>query len=159
MIFLLAIMYIFSEIKRMFGAKVPLFTDITKIAAGKTEYQGFVSSPLFFALGVMLSLLIFPEPVGYVSLTVLTLGDGVASVFGQIFGKTHVSYNKVKCVEGSVSGFFFSFFGSLLVVHPLYAFIACAIGMLVESLPLPLNDNLAVPLASGLAVIAFSSLI
>jgi len=156
LILLLAAAYMVSEVKRMLGTNVPLFTDVTLLAARRSESQEFVASPLFFASGIMLSLLVFPEPLGYVSVTVLTLGDGFASIFGQKFGNVRISYNKIKYLEGTVSGFFFAFVGSLWFVHPLNAFIASAVGMFVESLPLPLNDNLAIPLAVGLALIICS---
>ncbi len=42
--------------------------------------------------------------------------------------------------------------GALIFVNPLKALIGAAVGMLVECLPLPLSDNLTVPLASGLAM-------
>jgi len=156
LILLLAAAYMVSEVKRMLGTNVPLFTDVTLLAARRSEFQEFVASPLFFALGIMLSLVVFPEPLGYVSVTVLTLGDGFASIFGQRFGNIQIPYNKVKYLEGTVSGFFFAFVGSLLFVHPLNALIASAVSMFVESLPLPLNDNLAIPLAVGLALITCS---
>jgi phosphoserine phosphatase/dolichol kinase len=158
LILLMAAAYMVSEVKRMFGTKIPLFTGVTMLAARKSEYQEFVASPLFFALGIAFSLMVFPEPIGYVSVTVLTLGDGFASIFGQRFGNARIPYNKTKYIEGTISGFFLAFFGSLWfsMVHPLNALIASAVGMFVESLPLPLNDNLTIPLASGLGLIACS---
>ncbi|MEM2888856.1 MAG: haloacid dehalogenase-like hydrolase [Candidatus Bathyarchaeia archaeon] len=158
LLLLLTILYTSSELMRMLGTHVPFFTDITKSAARKSEYQEFVSSPLFFALGIMLSLMFFPEPTCYVSITVLTLGDGFASVFGQTFGNKQIPYNKIKYVEGTISGFTFAFLGSTLFVHPFKALIASAVGMFIESLPLPLNDNLAIPLSSGLALAICSSI-
>jgi phytol kinase len=140
----------------MFGTNLPLFTSVTMLAARKSEYQEFVASPLFFALGIALPLVVFPEPIGYVSITILTLGDGVASIFGQKFGNVQIPFNKPKYLEGTVSGFLFAFCGSLLFIHPFGAVTASAVGMLVESLPLPLNDNLTIPMVSGLALIVCS---
>jgi phosphoserine phosphatase/dolichol kinase len=156
LILLMAVAYMVSEVKRMFGTNVPLFTDMTMLAARKSEYQEFVSSPIFFALGIALPLIVFPEPVGYVSVAVLTLGDGFASIFGQRSGNMPIPYNKPKYLEGTVSGFLLAFLGSLLFAPVPYALIASATGMLVESLPLPLNDNLTIPLVSGLALLACS---
>ncbi|MEM2969848.1 MAG: hypothetical protein QXR63_02815, partial [Candidatus Bathyarchaeia archaeon] len=73
-------------------------------------------------------------------------------------GNKQIPYNKIKYVEGTISGFTFAFLGSTLFVHPFKALIASAVGMFIESLPLPLNDNLAIPLSSGLALAICSSI-
>jgi HAD superfamily phosphoserine phosphatase-like hydrolase len=159
LILLMMAVYTVSEVQRMFRKTTPLFSGVTMLAARRSEFQEFVASPIFFALGIALSLFIFPEPIDYVSVTVLTLGDGSASIFGQRFGNIRIPYNKTKYFEGSISGFFFAFLGSMLFIRPLNALIASAVGMFVESLPLPLNDNLAIPLVTGLALIVLSAFI
>jgi phosphoserine phosphatase/dolichol kinase len=156
LIFLVAAIYLVSEIERIYGKSIPVFTSITMLAAGRSEVQEFVTAPIFYALGIALSLTLFPEPVGYVAVAVLTLGDGFAAVFGRMFGRTHVPFNKVKNFEGTAMGLLFALLGSLVFVDPVRAFVASAVGMVVEVLPLPLNDNLTVPLASGLALIVCS---
>ena len=156
LILLVTIFYTISEVRRMSGRNTVLISYITSKAAGKLEYQEFVMSPILYALGIIISLLLFAEPVGYVSITILTLGDGAASIFGQKFGKKSVPFNKDKSFEGAACGFLFAFFGSLLFIDPLRALIASAIGMLIEILPLPVNDNLTVPLLSGLTLTLLS---
>jgi dolichol kinase len=144
--------YVISEIRRMYGKSTPLISYITFKAAGKSEYQEFVTSPLFYALGIIIALLLFTEPISYVSIVILTLGDGAASAFGKKFGKRRIPFNKSKNFEGTLCGFLSSLCGSLLFVDPLRALIASTAGMLAEILPLPVNDNLTVPLVSGLTL-------
>ena len=153
LVLVMATVYMISEVERMFGTNLPLFTSVTMLATRKSEYQEFVTSPIFFALGIALPLVVFPEPIGYVSVTILTLGDGFASIFGQKFGTIQIPFNKLKYLEGTLLGFLLAFLGSLRFVHPFGAVIASAVGMFVESLPLPLNDNLTIPLVSGLALV------
>jgi dolichol kinase len=147
-----------SETGRIFDKSLPIIPDITSKAAGKSELQEFVASPIFYAMGIIVPLMIFPEPISYVSIIVLTLGDGFAGIFGEAFGKRRIPFNKTKNFEGTASGFFFAFMGSLLFVDPLRALIASAVGMFTEVLPLPVNDNLTIPLASGAALIVASAL-
>jgi len=146
-------LYMVSEIRRMLGAGLPIIRDITLKAAERSEFEEFVSSPIFYALGIIMPLIIFPEPIGYVSLTVLTLGDGFATIVGERYGRRHVPFNKVKTLEGSLCGLLPAFMGSLLFITPLRALVASLSGMIAEILPLPLNDNLTIPLVSGLALI------
>ncbi len=152
LIFLIMALYTVSETGRMFGKSLPIITYVTSKAAGESEFQEFVASPIFYALGIIISIVLFPDPICYVCVTVLTLGDGFARVFGEKFGSRRFPFNQAKNLEGTVGGFFLAFSGSLLFVNPAAALVAATAGMCAEALPLPVDDNLAIPLASGLAL-------
>lgn len=157
-LFLITVLYAVSELARTKGIYVPVFSTITrKAAAPNPEINHFVTAPIFFAVGIILSLLIFPTSIAYASIAVLTLGDGFASFFGKIFGKTPFSFNRKKKVEGSLFGFIFAFLGATLFVDPMKGLVAATVGMLAECLPSPIDDNLLVPLAAGLALTTFTS--
>lgn len=153
LISLFALTYFISENMRMFGRRLPAIYDVTKMAAGKTEFQEFVAYPLSYALGIIMSLTLFPAPISYVSIVVMTLGDGFASILGKKFGRRPLPVNKNKTIEGSIGGLLLSFIGSLIFVDPYRALAASFSGMLTEILPLPVNDNITIPLASGLTLI------
>jgi HAD superfamily phosphoserine phosphatase-like hydrolase len=146
---LTTLVYTASELARVERKNTPVITSITLKAATFPERYEFTTAPIFFALGLTLSLLLFPPPINYASIAMVSLGDSAASVFGKVFGKTHVPYNKGKNLEGSLAGFAFSFLGAALFLHPVQAFAGAFFGMFVESLPLPVNDNLSVPLVTG----------
>ncbi|MEJ2241034.1 MAG: phosphatidate cytidylyltransferase [Candidatus Bathyarchaeota archaeon] len=135
----------------------PIFSTITKKALRSNfEKTHYAIAPITFTLGLIISLLIFPLPIAYTSITILTIGDSVANISGRIFGKTPIFYNKNKTIEGTIIGSLTAFLGSILFVNPSQALIAVSIGMFVESLPLPTNDNLAIPLSSGTILILMS---
>jgi len=150
LILLITSLYVASEVARLRGINFPVFSTITWKAAHKPEYYEFATAPISFALGITLSLILFPAPYRYASIAILTLGDGFASIFGRKFGNVVFPFNKGKNVEGSVFGFLFASVGAMLFVDPVKALAGAAVGMLVECLPLPLSDNLTIPLASGL---------
>jgi phosphoserine phosphatase SerB len=156
LILAITVLYTISEIARVRGINIPIVSSITWRAANKTELYQFATSPIHFAVGIAISLLIFPAPIAYVAITTLTLGDGCAHIFGMKFGKTRIPYNKGKNLEGTLFGFLFAFLGAMIFVDPVRALIAAAVAMLVESLPSPINDNLTMPLASGLALLLIS---
>ncbi len=152
LIFLVTLLYALSELQRMRGGLLPIFSYITQKASGEPEFHEFIASPIFYAFGIILTLLIFQPPVSYVSITVLTLGDGCAALFGKQFGRKRFPLNKGKRLEGSICGFISAFLGSLLFINPIGALVASAVGMTVETLPMPVNDNIVIPIASGLAL-------
>jgi phosphoserine phosphatase/dolichol kinase len=142
-------LYIISELARMMRITFPILTSITTRAAVKLELYEFTTAPIFYAFGIILSLIIFPPQFAYASIAILTLGDGAASLFGKKFGKTPYPFNKAKNLEGSIFGFIFALSGAVFFVDPIRAFIAAMAGMLAECLPMPLNDNLTIPLTAG----------
>lgn len=152
LILLLTLLYTASEVARLRGINFPVFSTITWRAANKPELYEFATAPIFFALGIVSPLIIFPAPLSYASIAILTLGDGFANIFGRKFGSVTFLFNKGKNLEGSVFGFLFASVGAMFFVDPVKAFIGAAVGMLVECLPLPVSDNLTIPLASGLVL-------
>jgi len=156
-LFLVTILYAVSELARTKGINVPVFSTITRKAAmSNPEINHFVTAPISFAMGITLALLIFPPYIAYVSIAVLTLGDGFAGIFGKIFGKTPYFFNGKKKLEGTICGFICAFLGSTLFIGPTKALVAAAVGMLVECLPSPIDDNLVTPLSVGTALILFT---
>jgi dolichol kinase len=155
LLFVVMVLYSFSEVARYYQIKFPFFSRITQRAViSDFEKKYFAAAPITFTLGILFSLLFFPLNVAYVSISVLTLGDGFANVFGKIYGKTCFFFNKNKTVEGTFFGFIFAFLGALIFVNPLHALIAVFFGMFVETLPLSFGENLVIPLSSGLVLSA-----
>ena len=154
LIFIVTSLYIMSELARVLGYNVPVASTITWNAAITPEIYEFVTSPIFFAVGIMLALIIFPVPVGYASIAIFTLGDGIATLFGKKLGRHVFPYNKGKKIEGTLFGFLFAWLGAtLFIVNPLKALVGAAVGMFVETLPTPVSDNLTIPLISGLTLL------
>ena len=141
--------YIASEVAMMDERHIPIISWITRHAATHAELYEFATAPLFFAFGILLTLLLFPTPAGSAAIAIFAIGDSTAAIFGKIFGKTTVPFNKGKTLEGLVAGLFFSFLAATVYANPLKALAGAATGMFVESLPLPISDNLIVPLTTG----------
>ncbi len=155
-ILLVTVFYTLSEFARIRGINIPILSSITWNAANKPELYEFATAPIAFALGIAISLLIFPAPIRYVAITILTLGDGFAHITGMKLGRTPLPFNKGKNLEGTIFGFLFAFLAAMIFVDPLRALIGAAVGMIVEGLPLPVNDNLTMPLVSGLVLTLIS---
>ena len=149
-------LYGISEALRTEGKKMPVIYQITLRAASQTELYQLVLAPAYFAIGILLTLLLFPVPASSAAIAMFAFGDSAASIFGRYFSKTPLPFNKDKSLEGSMAGFFFAFLAGLLFISPLKALVAAAIAMVVEYLPLPVNDNVLIPLITGLALTAMA---
>lgn len=151
MIIFVSMGYLVSEAARMRGRSLPIFTAITRSAAAAQEQWDYAIAPLLFAIGVVSTLLLFPANAAYVGATVATLGDAIAKVVGKTWGRITIPFNKPKTYEGTLAGFVGSALAGCLYVPPPVAVFAAAVGMAVEMLPSPVNDNLSVPLVVAFA--------
>ena len=114
-LFLVIVVYTISEVARGYEINFPIFSTVTQKAAKSVfEVKYFATAPIAFTLGITLSLLFFPPSIAYASITVLTLGDSMANIFGKVFGKIPLPFNRKKTFEGTICGFVCAFFGSIL---------------------------------------------
>ncbi|MFB3888733.1 MAG: haloacid dehalogenase-like hydrolase [Candidatus Bathyarchaeia archaeon] len=144
--------YVFSELMRMKGQNLPVISTITCYAASQSEQCEFTMAPVYFAAGILLALLLFPTPAGSAAVAIFALGDSSASLIGGLLAGKPLSFNKAKSLEGSLGGFLFAFLAGCVFVPPWMALVGAAVAMAVESLPLPVNDNILIPLCAGLVV-------
>lgn len=103
---------------------------------------------------------VFPPGVAAASMAMLMVGDGAAAVVGRLWGRTKWPDGR-KSVEGTLAYAATAFAVGLGVVAWPGSGLgvgACAagavVGALVEMAPIPLNDNVRVPVLSGLAMVA-----
>lgn len=138
------------------GAQLPVLTRLINSAEREKDKAFPGRGALRFLTGAFLSLIVFrnnPDLVA-AAIIVLALGDAASTLVGISFGRHRIFYNKKKSFEGSVAGVAAAFLGvvALTSFSPLTALAAALTGMLVESLPLGIDDNLTVPLAAGFAI-------
>jgi dolichol kinase len=152
LIAIVSLLYSLSEIIRLRMKKFFL-VKLTLLASREEEKDRFIVKPLYYAVGIVGSILLFPKNIGDTSIILLTLGDGLAHIFGILFGKTRNPLNKSKTIEGTLLGFTTAFLVSILIIHFEIAFIGAVIGAVIESFGKPIDDNISVPLLSGLAMI------
>jgi HAD superfamily phosphoserine phosphatase-like hydrolase len=153
MICVVSAFYSLSELARMNRRNMPVISSITRNAASPAELYEFAAAPLYFAAGIFLTLLLFPAPVNGAAIAMFTLGDSTASLVGGSISRKPLPFNKGKTWEGSLFGFFFAFLAGSFFVSPVLALIGAAVAMAIESLPSPINDNIIVPLGTGLVLL------
>jgi len=150
-IIFIAIVYTGSELSRIEGRDLPIVSAITRHAASQSELYGFAAAPLYFAFGIVATLLLFPTSAGGAAIAIFCFGDSAASLFGGLIS-TSLPFNKGKTWEGSLAGFLFAFLAGTFFASPLLALVGAAIAMTIEVLPLPVNDNVLVPVITGAAL-------
>ncbi len=107
---------------------------------------------IMFLVGAAISVILFVPPIAAAAVAVLALGDAFSTLVGRRYGSVKLPYNPEKSVQGSLAGFAAAFIGAAVIVAPPYALLAAAAGMVGESLPLKVDDNVVIPLVSGAAL-------
>lgn len=146
-----------------------LYTDeaLVKSVSREGKPEELLRGPLYYVLVLLFSVLVFwrESPIGVVSLSMMSGGDGFADIVGRRYGSVKLPFNQKKSWIGSISmfisGFLLSaimlfYFSSLGYVHVSWeeafgklALVALA-ATVVECIPATdvVDDNISVPLAS-----------
>ncbi len=127
---------------------------------------GHAPGIVFYPLAVLLLILALPHRLDLVAAAwgILAVGDAAATLAGRTLGGPRWRWNREKTVTGTVAFFacgapasvFLAWWCSPAVTPPPSAAfiltapsVATAVAALVETMPVRLNDNLAVPVAAG----------
>lgn len=109
----------------------------------------------YMLIASLIAFLAFQRDIAVLALSFLAVGDPVATIVGKHLGKRRFLG---KTVEGDLAcfisclaiGFIFYYAGSNI---PLLAILAGSVAAsVVEAIPLPINDNLTMPLFAGVVV-------
>ena len=125
------------------------------------DESGVLTGMILYLLMVMLTIVVFPLWIAGCCLVNLSFADGFASIIGEK-GRFKMPWNNKKTFEGSLTFLLFSFVGCYSVLwflSPLasskvfsFSLIVSLVASLVESLSLGLDDNIRVPLVSGIVL-------
>lgn len=135
-----------------------LFPSIMRGVSG--DRRGVV----FYPVAIAALVLVFPTQLEIVAgaWAVLSVGDGFATLVGKLGKPIPLRWNPHKTSQGTVACFFFgalACMGAIFFVNPelsqdwerwaIAAVVAAGVAAWVESLPLPVNDNLTVPFSAA----------
>ncbi len=115
------------------------------------EQKGGPTGATYFLIGSFLCILFFDKTLAIVCLCFLTLGDLCAALIGKQWGR--IKLFSRKSLEGSLACFVVCTTVALLIgLHPVVALAGALAATLIELLPIGVDDNVTIPLISGLAM-------
>lgn len=136
-----------------------LFSSWLGIMLRDNEIHGKFNGATWFLFGGTITVFLFAIPVAVPALLFLTVGDTFAAIGGKLYPLGKIGD---KTLSGSAAGIATSFGAAYLVNQtlPLEIIILGAVSAMgVELLPVPLNDNLTIPVFSGTVMLASQGLI
>ena len=154
---LLLILSIFSILIEFFRFKIELINNIFKkffnFMLRKNELKGSITGATWLIIGNLITIYLYPIYIAVPALIFLSIGDSFAALIGKKIPKLKIGN---KSIIGTLAGIFSSLSIALLVNQalPTHVLVIGAVtAMLVELMPLPLNDNLTIPILSGFIMI------
>ncbi len=122
------------------------------------EQAGDFTGASYILISVCLTVALFTKPIAIAALSFIIVGDTFAAIIGRKYGR--LRFYRSKTVEGSLACL-----GGTLVVAMLVPDIAlpvtiagAATATIIEAFPLGVDDNISVPLVSGLVMTLLSKL-
>ena len=108
-----------------------------------------------FVAGCGLAVLLFSKRAALTAIIVLAFADAASLIIGKFFGRLVHPLNPHKHIEGLIAGFIFGVPAALVFLPTFRAFIVAAFAAVIETMnlrigSLRIDDNLSVPLATGL---------
>jgi dolichol kinase len=117
---------------------------------------GHLLGVTWFLVACSLCVLIFPPRIATTALLFVVIGDAAAALVGKGWGRPRWWG---KSLEGGLACFAScGLVGILVLDEVVVVLLGAAVATVVEILPLPIDDNLRVPLLSGAAMAAWAML-
>ena len=136
-----------------------LFSSWLGIMLRDSETCGKFNGATWVLFGGTITVFLFAMPVAVPALLFLTIGDTFAAIGGKLYPVGKIGD---KTLSGTAAGITTSFGAAYLVNQTLpleVIFLGAVAAMGVELLPIPLNDNLTIPVCSGTVMLASQGLI
>jgi len=147
------------ELLRLKNEKVNQLAMLLMKPVMRESERNSVSGLPFYALGVSLALFFFPERIAILAILFLIFADPIASFIGILYGRDKILPNK--SLQGTVAAFSVCYIATivygLIYVGPsmnllIFAVAAGIIGCLSEMCSQFIDDNLCIPVVSGLGL-------
>ena len=150
----------FIEIYRKNNNKLStFFSNWFEFMMRDKEKKGEITGATWVFVGALFTILLVPNPFNVISLLFLSFGDAFAAIIGMKF--PYIKLGR-KTLSGSLAGFFACLTIGLIIGIPIayeIIILGAFMAMFIEILPLPFNDNVSIPIFSGLSMYYFSLII
>ena len=154
------------EFLRLRNEKINQILMIAMKPVMRESEKNSVSGMPFYALGVSLSLFFFPPQIAILSILYLIFADPIASFCGILYGRDKILPNK--SLQGTIAAFSVCYIVTLVygLIHSspsmnllVFSIVAGLIGAVSELCSQFVDDNLCIPVISGLGLFILNSFV
>lgn len=154
-----SVVFVMIDIRRTRnGWLSKIFAKLFNSMLRSHELEGKLTGASYVLIGSFISIAIFPKEIAVLALLFTAIGDTAAALYGRKFGKLRI-WNKT--LEGSIAGLIACVIIALFFpqIPNIIKFSGAFAAMFIELLPINIDDNLRIPLFSGIIMYIISNLI
>ena len=157
-LFVLCTLLAIALLIEIFRVKHPtfkrIFFGIFGLMMRNREYHDFTSAT-YMLIAVTICIAVFPADIAFAAIAFLAIGDTLAAIVGVQFGRRKL-FGTEKSLEGCLACFAGTFIFALFYLNPIVAFAGAAAASLAESVPMWVDDNIKIPITSGIVMVLVS---
>jgi len=145
----LFVLFLIGDILRIYVTQMKqIYEKIFGSLLRENESGKNLNGATLLFLGFSVSIVLFEKNIAIIAMLFLAISDSVAAIVGKRFGK-HRIFSKT--FEGAL-GFFASAFIISLIFYDriIFSLLIALIMAIIELVPLKINDNIVIPIATGL---------
>ncbi|MBO8130448.1 MAG: hypothetical protein H0Z29_02900 [Candidatus Marinimicrobia bacterium] len=149
---ILTVIFLFAEVLRMLIPNLyDLYLKIFGWMLRSHEAKYNLTGATYVFIGSFLTIFFFPKDVATTVLLFLTIGDSTACILGMKYGRIKI-FNKT--LEGSLAFTISSLIATIWITSiPFHIkIVGVLVAALVELLPKKFDDNISIPIISGLII-------
>lgn len=121
---------------------------------GKTlrDYEKVdLSAATYFIISSFFTILLFEKYVAVVAISYNSIGDFFSAIIGKRYGKRKYMGGK-KSIEGSFACFISCLLVGFIILNPILAIVGALAATFAEGYLIKINDNLSIPIISGIVL-------
>lgn len=150
----IAVIMVFIDVSRLHNGA--LWHKVLRRIFGRMirahEQAGDFTGATYILASTVATVALFSKPVAVTALVFIIVGDTFAALIGRRFGKH--KFLKNKSIEGSLACLATTAIVGLLApgITPVVGLVGALVATIAEAAPIRVDDNVSVPLLSGLAM-------
>ncbi len=124
----------------------------------RQEEHSSITGATYWIVGALVTILIYPKPIAIFAISMLAVSDALAAWIGKGIGMIRIRSNKT--LEGSLAFFISAFLIARIILHwsATLSLVGALVGTILEWGIIPFNDNLTVPIGSGLFMVILKAI-
>jgi len=110
-----------------------------------------LAAHIYSIIGTIIAIYLYSMPIASAAILMAAFGDASAAIVGKAYGKNLMPKTKSKTFEGVITEFVVNLFIGIIIVQNIYiALIMSFTATFVETYLTGINDNVSIPVISGL---------
>ena len=154
---ILVLIFVFVEFLRL---RYNFGNELIPKVVGKTvrDYEKIdLSAATYFIISSFFTVLLFEKYVAIAAISYNSIGDLFSAIIGKNYGKIKYRGGR-KSIEGSLACFVSCLLVGLLILSPFMAISGALAATFAEGYLIKVNDNLSIPIVSGIVLTLVSFL-